>query len=391
VSAPRVLLYAQHLLGVGHLMRAALLARALAAGGFDIELASGGLPVAGLPLGDARLVQLPPARSADERFSGLLDAAGRPVDDAWMADRRDRLLGRFAARRPDLLILEMFPFGRRQMRFELLPLLEAALAVRPRPVIACSVRDILQGRKPGRAEETAALVERAFDLVLVHGDPALVRFEESFPLAGRLGAKLRYTGYIAARAPRRGRAGDPGWGEVVVSAGGGAVGQALLEAGLGARSLSRLADVPWRLLAGRNLPEPTFAMLAERAGPEVIVERARPDFPQLLANCRISVSQAGYNTVMDIVNAQARAVLVPFVGAGETEQSLRAGRLARRGLAQSVPETALDPARLAAAIDAADAMPTPDFARIDRRGAEASVEILRAALAERAASPEEAR
>ena len=41
----RVFFYVQHLLGIGHLRRAATLARAMAAGGFDVLLVSGGAPM----------------------------------------------------------------------------------------------------------------------------------------------------------------------------------------------------------------------------------------------------------------------------------------------------------------------------------------------------------
>lgn len=363
-------------------MRAALLARAFAEAGVEVDLVSGGMPVADLPLGASRLVQLPPARSKDESFSALVDEAGRAVDEAWKEARRSRLLALFAERRPDVVILETFPFGRRQLAFELAPLLEAALAARPRPLVASSVRDIVQSRrKPGRAEEALALALGSFDLVLVHGDPRLVRFEESYPYAERLGARLRYTGYIARPAAARGQAGDPGFGEVVVSAGGGAVGKALLEAALLARPLGACRAAPWRLLVGGSVPDAALAALAARAPAGVAVERARPDFARLLANCRISVSQAGYNTVMDIVNAGARAVLVPFAGLGETEQSLRAEKLAARGLVQLLAERELVPERLAGAIDAADAMPVPAFGWIDKDGGAASVRIVTEALA----------
>ena len=40
----RVFFYVQHLLGIGHLRRAAVLARALVAGGFDVLLVSTGAP-----------------------------------------------------------------------------------------------------------------------------------------------------------------------------------------------------------------------------------------------------------------------------------------------------------------------------------------------------------
>jgi len=383
----RLLLYVQSLLGVGHLARAALLARAFAAAGWEVDLVSGGMPVGEVSLGAARLIQLPPARSRDEAFSELVDEAGKAVDAAWRQARCERLLALFAERRPHVLILEMFPFGRRQMRFELLPLLAAAKAAERPPLIVSSARDVVQGRrKPGRAEEALALLEASFDLVLVHGDPSLVRFEESFPLAAGLGARLRYTGYIAPPQTPRGRVGDPGWDEVVVSAGGGAVGAALLETALAARPRSKLKARRWRLLAGRNLPQEAFAALAAQAPPDVVVERARADFRALLANCRVSISQAGYNTVMDIASADARAVLVPFVGLGETEQTLRAEKLAARGLVEVVPERQLTAATLAAAVDAAEAMPAPRFAALDMSGAAKSVRIVSEALSRRAAA-----
>jgi len=103
---------------------------------------------------------------------------------------------------PDVLIVETFPFGRRVMRFELLPLLEAARAMRPKPLIACSVRDILQERgKPGRAEETVDTIGKYYDLVTVHGDPKFASFGETFPLADGLAKQISYTGLVSGPPP----------------------------------------------------------------------------------------------------------------------------------------------------------------------------------------------
>ena len=110
-------------------------------------------------------------------------------------------------------------------------------------------------------------------------------------------------------------------GEILVSAGGGAAGRALLEAALAARCALCLAHLPWRLITGPNLPEADIAALRAGAPSGVVIERFRPDFPALLRNCRVSVSQAGYNTVLDLLRARARAVLVPFAAGRETEQT----------------------------------------------------------------------
>jgi predicted glycosyltransferase len=139
----RVLFHVQHLLGSGHLRRAAAIAAALAEAGFDVELVSGGFPVRDLDCGAARLTQLPPARAADERFKTLVDEYGRPIDEAWRQARREALLARFAAVAPDVVITELFPLGRRVLRFELVPLLEAAHGRARRPLVLASVRDVL--------------------------------------------------------------------------------------------------------------------------------------------------------------------------------------------------------------------------------------------------------
>jgi predicted glycosyltransferase len=370
----RALIWVQHLLGIGHLRRAVSIARALAEADFDVLLVSGGMPLQGLNLGPAKFKQLPPLQAADATFSSLIDANGRAPDDAFRAARRDRLLGLYREHRPHVLITEMYPFGRRQFASEVLPLLETAHKSRPKPAIFASVRDILTERRdPARSSEMARLALRWYRAVLVHGDPELIPFETSFPETARISHLIRYTGYVGAVGP-----GGPYGGsqEVIVSAGGGAVGAHLLQTAFEARELSVLAHKRWRLLAGPNLPREWFNALQRLAQDGTIVERARDDFPALLEAAALSISQAGYNTVLDVVSARVRAVLVPFAGQGETEQSVRAERLAAAGLAQIVREDALTPQSLAAAVDAAWASPAPAETKFNVAGAGESARII---------------
>ena len=387
MSARRVFFYVQHLLGIGHLKRAATLARALAAEGLDVTLASGGVPVPAIATGGARLVQLPPASAADGGFKKLLDANGREIDAKWKRERAANLLAAWRAADPHVLVLELFPFGRRQMRFELLPLLEAAAAALRRPLVFCSVRDILGGqRSPERVQETAALVERCFDRVLVHGDPAVVAFERTFPEAARIAGRIQYTGYVVD--PAAGNGSNAGADEVIVSAGGGAVGAELLGCAIRARSLSVAKDRTWRVLAGANLPERDYAglarLVAEFGAGRVVLERARSDFTTLLANCHLSVSQAGYNTLMEVVQARARAVAVPFAGGNESEQTLRARCFAERGLVELVEENGLSPGILATAVDRASRKQRPSPRAINLDGARASAVLVARWAGERA-------
>ncbi|TMJ34232.1 MAG: glycosyl transferase [Alphaproteobacteria bacterium] len=342
----RAMIYVQHLLGIGHLARVSRIAVALAGAGMEVVLVSGGTPILGFPSSGVRLVQLPPIRSRDMSFSALVDAEGGTLSDEFKAVRRDRLIGEFDAFRPDILIVEAFPFGRRQMRFELLPLLRhAKTAARP-PLIASSVRDILQeNRKPGRGEETLGLVRDFFDLVLVHGDPNFVRIEDTFPLAAQVADRLIYTGLVAGE-----RSSSPERYDVVVSAGGGIVGRRLIAAAAGAAN-SLIRQWPlWCIITGPQFPTAERTALAAGLPSGIVLETFRPDFAGLLANARLSISQAGYNTVCDILRARCRAILIPFAEGGETEQSARAHRLETLGIATVVREDQLTPESLSEAM-----------------------------------------
>jgi predicted glycosyltransferase len=364
-----IFFYVQHLLGIGHLKRAATLVRAMRAAGLDVVLASGGPSVAGMPVD----VQLPPAQAADSTFSGLVDENGQPVDEAWKRRRAGALIDAWRASRADAVVIELYPFGRRQMRFELVPLLEDARRVAKRPLVVCSVRDIIQS-KPEREEQVVELVERHFDRVLVHGDPRVAPFERSFAQAPRLGDRLHYTGYVVDDAPP---AGDAGRAEVLVSAGGGAVGRKLLQTAIRAREATLLRAAPWRVLAGIHCSDANFRELTRAAPEGVIVERNREDFPALLANCALSISQAGYNTVAESLKARTRSVLVPFAGTAESEQTLRATLLAERGAATMLAEKALTPENLAAAVNRAARAPQPPADVVDLDGARRSAELLK--------------
>ena len=351
----RVFFHVQHLLGIGHLKRAATICRALADAGFEVTLASGGMPVPEVVRRGVNLAQLPPMAAADVTFKNLADEHGRPVDDAWKERRQAKLLEAWRAARADVLVVELFPFGRRQLRFELLPLLDAAAGT----LVVCSVRDVLQRRPPEREAEALELVERHFDRVMVHGDPRVAPFDQSFTAAGKLGDRLAYTGYVVDALPEGNE--NAGKGEVIVSAGGGAVGRRLLEAAIAAKPLTRARERTWRVIAGVNASQGTSA-----AG--VVVERFRNDFTMLLRNCELSISQAGYNTVVEALQARARAVVVPFSQGSETEQATRARLLGERGLLDWVSEPDLSPGRLAAVVDAALARPRPAAAAVDLDG-----------------------
>ena len=366
------MIWVQHLLGIGHRRRAAAIARALAGRGADVALVTGG---AGTPEVDSvrvRVIALPAARAADASYRVLVDGHGSEIDDAWRARRRGMLLAAFAEHAPHVLVTETYPFGRRMLRFELEPLVERARAATCR--LVSSIRDVLQPpSKPSRAVAAADSVLECYDAVLVHGDPAFVRLEASFPETERIRERIRYTGYVAAGP---GPAAPPGVGEgeVVVSAGGGVVAHRLVDAAL---ESARLDDrVRWRILVGPNAGA-DFLDGWHRSAPEnAVVEPNRADFRSILTRARVSVSQAGYNTVTDVLATGVRAVLVPFSDEGEREQSIRARVLADAGAARVIDEDRLSPETLLDSVRQLDASADSPRRVVRLDGAAESAEAL---------------
>ncbi|WP_343560909.1 glycosyltransferase family protein [Kiloniella sp. b19] len=342
-----VLIYVQHLLGIGHLRRAVALSNALVASGLKVTFVSGGFPVPGLEPEGADFIQLPPVRVEGENFRVLIGEDGQEVDEAFRAGRRAQLLKLLEHCRPAALLTEMFPFGRRQMRFELDPLVAAARDAGV--LVISSIRDVLTTHKtPGKGEWILEKVQGEYDAVLVHGDPAFIRLEESFPLAVHIPEKLHYTGYVLSETEAVSGPVEQDRREgVLVSAGGGAVAEPLIAAVLELSCHPDLPDdfkpdnCPWRILLGPNLSEESFAAFAKAASAGVEIERNRSDFTTLLGRARLSISQAGYNTIMETLQAQTEAIVVPFHADTQSEQTTRAEKLAERGLLSVVSEKEL--------------------------------------------------
>ena len=374
-APPTILFYVQHLLGIGHVFRATRVATALAEAGFPVHLVWGGTRIPGMDLSRFAVAWLEPLRSADAAITSLVREDGTPANEALLAQRRNQLLDLFHELRPQILITETFPFGRRQMRFELIPLMEAARAASWKPLTISSVRDIqTENRKQKRLDETLSGIRNWFDLVLVHGDPAMIRLEDTLPGAESVEDRVRYTGLVTPSPPDLSRPASVE-ADVVVSAGGGAVGHALTEAAIGANANSRIFPDNWLLITGSERPQADFEALRERTGNGMRVERFVPDLTRVLAQAKISVSRAGYNTIGDLLRARCRCVLVPFAGGRETEQLRRAELFAENGLAMMLRDDDLSSETLADAVDKAVDLP-PFETEFDLDGAANSAAII---------------
>jgi predicted glycosyltransferase len=323
----RILLYCQPLTGLGHYTRTLSIAKELATA-HEVHLASGARPFPGSrDAPGVRFLDLP-----------VLWREGGRVTGAPLGERSRLLADAVASIRPDILMVEHFPFSKWELADEVLAAIDAAGDA----TVVCSHRDIALKSDP----RTCAMLGERFDALLVHGDPEVTRLEEQLPWAREIPVPVSYTGYVCGRAPGT----RPPQRRILVSAGGGIEAEALVAP---CAEASRILGNGRALVAfaGPYLPEEAFARLGSVAD----VRRFTPDLAGEMAASDLSVSRAGYNTCADVLLSRARALLVP--SPLMSDQRLRARRLSELGIAETLAPEEATPAALAEAMRRALARP----------------------------------
>jgi len=389
-SLPTLLFYCQHSLGIGHLTRSFALAQALSRH-FRVVFLNGGRLPPGVPVPAAiERIDLPPLGMDDGHTvvsrDGQLDVARA------QAERRRLIDDAVRRTRPAVLLVELFPFGRKKFAGEILPMIRAARSQsQGAALVACSLRDILVDARPDQQhhdDRARWLTDRYFDAVVVHSDAAFARLQDSFHPARPMRTPVFHSGYVI---PARERAEPVPRGEhLLVSAGGGIVGDTLFRTALAARELLA-RPLPLRIVAGPFLPEPQWlALQAQAAGvPGVELVRHVPDMVAEMRRARASLSQCGYNTALDLVVAGVPALVVPYETVTENEQRGRAEKLAGLGAMLCLPAGNLQPQPLAHAIERLLAF-TPLPAALALDGAQRSADWLAERLQARHTAPEAA-
>ncbi len=378
---PIVLFYVQHLWGVGHVYRATRIAHGLVRGGCDVHLVWGGTQIPGFDFTGMQLHALEPVRTSDASFSQLLHTDGTIFTDEDKDRRRDELLKLYDEISPDILVTEAFPFGRRQMRFELLPLLEKVKQSDTPPMVIASIRDIMQeDRKEKRVAESNELVEQYFDRIFVHGDQNLIRIEETLQGVESFSDKVRYTGLVTPE-----ESDDSNFEElycdVLVTVGGGAFGQKLTRNALEAMQHSKSYPSNWIVSAGTELSDEDYNLLKDQCPDGMKIVRHISDLANVMRRVNVSVSHAGYNTVADILRSGCASVLYPYTGGRETEQLRRAQIMDQHNVAVMLDPDVLSPVALASAVDKASGL-SGQTVNLDLDGANKTASLIKEEFAE---------
>jgi predicted glycosyltransferase len=347
----RLMFYCQHILGMGHLVRSMEIVRGLIPD-FQICFINGGEVVEGFDIPSSVEVVNLPAIKTDSEFQEL-----QVVDSAYTLEevqemRQAELLQVFDRFQPDVLMIELFPFGRRRFSFELIPLLERAKTRGTK--VVCSLRDIVtKSDRTKHEEKVCKLMNRYFDLLLVHGDPHFQPLEETFSRVADLKCEVKFTGYVVQSQPEAVTElpnFDPDQPLILVSVGGGRFGHELLDCVVEtAPILKRRIPHQIQVFTGPFMPEWKLLELQTNAATSsnIRVDRYTPHLLSYMQKADLSISMSGYNTTMNVLTTGVRSLLLPFTGNDDQEQRIRAEKLAYLGVVDIIHPSDLEPHRFA--------------------------------------------
>ena len=344
----KVMFYCQHILGMGHLIRSIEIVKGLIPD-FQICFINGGqvIPEFEFP-SEIEVINIPAVKT-DSEFNEL-----RPVDDSLTMEeaetiRTNMLLDTCDRFQPDILIIELFPFGRRRFSFELIPLMEKAKAMGTK--IVSSVRDIVvtKQNQQRHEEKVCRLINKYFDLLLIHGDPNFVKLDLSFSRINDLTCPVHYTGYVAQPLPDKRTIilDEP---TILVSVGGGRFGHDLLECIANAAPILK-EQIPHHIqvFTGAFSPDEVLTKLQNLTKDldNITCDRYTINLLDYMQQADLSIGMGGYNTTMNILSTGIKAMMMAFQGNNDKEQETRLTKLDSLGRVKMIQPEDLQPEKFA--------------------------------------------
>ncbi|MFT5700297.1 MAG: putative glycosyltransferase [Desulforhopalus sp.] len=334
----RVSYYCQHVLGIGHLRRSLEICKSLA-DRHETTLILGG-PPASIDTTGLNILKLP-GLQMDTEFNNLSPCNSSCSLEKTKEMRQKTLYSHFTSFAPNCFITELYPFGRKAFRFELDPILkDIKKKVLPDCKCVCSVRDILVEKQQGKEKFEQRVVETLnnyYSAVLVHADPEIVQLDETFSSLTNVKVPLHYTGFVSEKPDLacnhhiRKQLGLTGQQKLMVaSIGGGSVGSDLLFAVLAAFTIVLKTDphVHLQVFTGPYCEPTIYEAIKRLSQPNITIDRFTDSFPDWLAAADLSISMAGYNTCMNLLQTGVPALVLPFMQ--NREQALRAEKLGEK-------------------------------------------------------------
>lgn len=422
----RVYFPVESLAGLGHFNRAGLLVEALHAAGMEVTVGSGTFVDEQRFFPNARRISLPTYvhRTQDGKFTAWDEAGQKRLVtnfdmNKWKQERSQAHRDIVRDVKPHIIIVEFWPFSRRNLTHEVSAMYAEASKHTARPMLITSVCDVVKGdvdqMKGGKIanqeknDQSAVEKLQKVDAIIIHGDERLVGLDKSFTGLHHITDKTYYSGYVVADIPQRDSTRADQDRPVLLHVGSGSNGTDFLMSAAKAwqNASPDLKAHTWHFVTGPRFPDGGWESLArilaeqgtthvtegntpyrvspEGIRPDFVLEKYRPDLVDLIANSAVSVSYAGYNTTQEVLASGVRALLVPKLKRQEqegtvwfdAEQSHRLDVLNKAGLVHTLAaKEALNPLKLAQAIHHAYKTPAASHAPVDFDGARQTADLI---------------
>ncbi len=353
---PRVSFYSHHVRGIGHYVRTRQLIEALE--GYDLFYLNGGRELSNYSNPDYVTIRTLP--NFDE--GGI--STDSPIYSNIITQRQQIIHSTFEEVNPDVFIIEFFPFGRWYLRDELLPTLHTIkLSKQSRTHVICSLRDIPTEKTrytKSYMMRCSTVLNTYFDHLFVHADPEFCEVKEFFTSWHHIDIEIYYTGYVSQK--KSWSQNDTGFlpAHINLSPDERVI---LITAGSGINSygtpdflrncieakkyLDKNLKSKFIVFCGEFLSSASFNELRAycQGTKDIIVHRFTPNLLEWMEIADLSISRAGYNTCMNILEKRVKAILVPAKIA--EDQELRAEKFANMRFATKIDEQKLSPEILA--------------------------------------------
>jgi len=344
-SSPKIVLYSHDTFGMGNIRRTLLLSQEFITEypGASILIITGSPMIHAfrIPTG-IDYIKLPCVdRFAAEQYAPrYLSGCSEEVKQTREAILKESVL-RF---NPDLMVVDKRASG---IDGELLPTLRALRQNGRHTKLVLGVRDILD--EPERTRTVLAgngsfeAIDEFYDQVWIYGSKEIFDTAREYAFPESIRRKTFYCGYLKRPTVAAGRKEGPP--RVLITTGGGGDGSDIIEAYLtGLSTLPRNVALRTTVIFGPQMPEVRRAELLRHFDYLADVEflEFEADITNRYAESDVVVSQAGYNTVCELLSFSRRAILVPR-SKPVREQLIRARLMAQRGFFECIEPQDLTP------------------------------------------------
>lgn len=331
-SKPRILFYVHDSRGLGHVKRISNLARALKSDAACLILC-GNRQAAVLVPDECEYLHIPSLDSLTAERAKMWGSGGflgLSLGDA-IAFRRPLIEAAVKSFNPDVIVVENYPLGRFN---ELSGIVEKTSAIK-----FFLTRGIMTHPERVRPKflnvESEQALSDQYRNIIVALDQKIWDLTLEYGLSEKINQKVVYVGYmsepvkeevIAGARAARGIPNGHTW--IVCSAGGGALGEQLIESFVAL--VPSLPEVVVDIVQGprSSLKWSSFYDATSGAG-EIRLHRYCPSLPLLHAAADLVVSTGSYNSLAEAMEGGAEILCAPVQPKPDDEQFLHASRLAR--------------------------------------------------------------